>query len=104
MLGSRPKPPEALERGHVEFRILGPLEVWQDGKQLAPSGHKARALLALLLLHANEPISADRLLEEVWGDQLPANRAKTLQIHISRLRKSLGPTGSRRAGEATRWR
>ncbi len=74
----------------MEFRILGPLEAEEDGKQLAPSGHKARALLALLLLHANEPISADRLLEEVWGDQLPANRAKTLQIHISRLRKSLG--------------
>lgn len=74
----------------MEFRILGPLGAEEDGKQLAPSGHKARALLALLLLHANEPISADRLLEEVWGDQLPANRAKTLQIHISRLRKSLG--------------
>jgi len=98
MLGSRPKPPEALERGHVEFRILGPLEVWQDGKQLAPSGHKARALLALLLLHANEPVTADRLVEEVWGDQLPANSAKTLQIHVSRLRKSLGADRLERVG------
>ncbi|MDQ3066430.1 MAG: AfsR/SARP family transcriptional regulator, partial [Actinomycetota bacterium] len=74
----------------MEFRILGPLEVEENGKQLAPSGQKARALLALLLLRANEPVTSDRLVEEIWGDDLPANSAKTLQIQISRLRKSLG--------------
>ena len=74
----------------MEFRILGPLEAEENGKQLAPSGQKARALLALLLLRANEPVTSDRLVEEIWGDDLPANSAKTLQIQISRLRKSLG--------------
>ena len=74
----------------MEFRILGPLEVEEDGKPLAPSGRRARALLALLLLHANERMSAERLVEEIWGDDAAANPLKTLQIHISRLRKSLG--------------
>lgn len=74
----------------MQFRILGPLEVVENGKQLAPSGQKARALLALLLLHANKPVASDRLVEEIWGEELPANSAKALQIQISRLRKSLG--------------
>src|SRR5687767_14719831 len=74
----------------MEFRILGPLEVEEDGRSVAPGGRKARALLAVLLIHANEPLSADRLVEEVWGRELPENAAKTLQIHVSRLRKTLG--------------
>lgn len=71
----------------MEFRILGPLEVEENGKLLAPSGHRARALLALLLLHANEPISGERLIEEIWGEVIPANPLKALQIQVSRLRK-----------------
>src|SRR5918995_4705492 len=74
----------------MEFRILGPLEVEEEGQPLAPRGRKARALLAVLLLHANRPVSADRLVDEVWGDELPENAAKSLQIHVSRLRKALG--------------
>ena len=73
----------------MEFRILGPLEVEENGKPLAPGGRKARALLALLLIHANESLSADRLVDEVWGDELPENASKTLQIHVSRPRKTL---------------
>ncbi|MEJ7567014.1 MAG: BTAD domain-containing putative transcriptional regulator [Gaiellaceae bacterium] len=74
----------------MDFRILGPLEVEENGRSLAPSGRKARALLAVLLIHANEPISADRLIDEVWGEELPENAAKSLQIQISRLRKTVG--------------
>ena len=74
----------------MEFRILGALEVEEDGRALTPGGRKARGLLAALLVHANEPVSADRLIEEVWGDELPENAAKSLQIQISRLRKTLG--------------
>ena len=74
----------------MDFRILGPLEVEENGRPLAPGGRKARALLAVLLIHANEPVSADRLVEDVWGGELPENAAKSLQIHISRLRKTLG--------------
>ena len=74
----------------MEFRILGPLEVEENGRSLAPGGRRARALLAVLLIHANQPVSADRLVDEVWGDELPENAAKSLQIHVSRLRKALG--------------
>lgn len=74
----------------MDFRILGPLEVEENGRPLAPGGRKARAVLAVLLIHANEPVSPDRLVEDVWGGELPENAAKSLQIHISRLRKTLG--------------
>ena len=53
-------------------------------------GTKPRALLALLLLHANETLTADRLIDELWGERPPAAPGKTLQMHISRLRKALG--------------
>jgi DNA-binding SARP family transcriptional activator len=82
----------------MDFRILGPLEVLDNGRSLALAGSKSRALLALLLLHANETLTTDRLIDELWGERAPAGAAKTLQMHISRLRKTLaGPDGSGRA-------
>jgi DNA-binding SARP family transcriptional activator len=77
----------------MDFRILGPLEVLEEGRAVPLSGSKQRALLALLLLHANESLSTDRLIDELWGERPPANAAKTVQMQISRLRKAL-------AGEA----
>jgi YVTN family beta-propeller protein len=74
----------------MEFRILGPLEVGEPGRPLALGGAKQRALLAILLLHANEPVSTDRLIEDLWGERPPADAGKSLQIHVSRLRKTLG--------------
>jgi DNA-binding SARP family transcriptional activator len=73
----------------MEFRVLGPLEVWDDGGQVALGGPKPRALLALLLLHANEVVPADRLIDELWGEELPERAAAALRIHVSRLRKAL---------------
>jgi predicted ATPase/DNA-binding SARP family transcriptional activator len=74
----------------MDFRILGPLEVIEGEQPLPLVGAKQRALLALLLLSANEPVSVDRLIEDIWGDQpLEAGR-KRLQVHVSRLRKALG--------------
>jgi hypothetical protein len=52
----------------VEFRILGPLEVLDDGRPVALPGGRGRALLALLILHAGEVVSADRLIDELWGE------------------------------------
>jgi YVTN family beta-propeller protein len=75
----------------MEFRILGPLEGGERGRPLALGGAKQRALLAILLLHANEPVSTDRLIEGLWGESPPADAAKSLQIHVSRLRKALAP-------------
>jgi DNA-binding SARP family transcriptional activator/tetratricopeptide (TPR) repeat protein len=73
----------------MDFRILGPLEVLDEGRAVALAGDKQRALLALFLLHPNETLSSDRLIDELWGEHPPATAAKTLQVHISRLRKAL---------------
>jgi YVTN family beta-propeller protein len=74
----------------MEFRILGPLEVLDDGGEVSIRGRKLQALLALLLLHAREVVPRDRLVDELWGDDPPATAAKTLQVHVSRLRRELG--------------
>ena len=60
-------------------------------------GAKQRALLAILLLHANEVVSADRLVDELWAGQPPESAVAALQVRISQLRKALGPTGDARA-------
>jgi YVTN family beta-propeller protein len=78
----------------VEFRILGPLEVRNEGRELPLPGSKPRAVLAILLLHANEVVSSDRLIDELWGEQPPPSAAKSLQAHVSRLRQSLEPGGA----------
>jgi WD40 repeat protein/DNA-binding SARP family transcriptional activator/ABC-type hemin transport system ATPase subunit len=94
----------------MDFRILGPLEVLGASGKVPLEGTKPRAVLAVLLLHPNEPVSADRLALALWGDQAPPGAVKTLQVHVSRLRKALGdpelvetsPAGYRirvRAGE-----
>jgi predicted ATPase/DNA-binding SARP family transcriptional activator len=74
----------------VEFRVLGPLEVLEEGQTLDVVGQKPRLLLAVLLLHANEVVSTDRLIEAVWEDDPPRTAHKALQVHVSRLRKLLG--------------
>jgi DNA-binding SARP family transcriptional activator len=80
----------------VEFRILGPLEVVaDDGHALVLGGPGQRALLALLLLHANEVVSSDRLLDELWVDGPPSSGVTALQVRVSQLRKVLGPAGER---------
>ena len=73
----------------MDYRILGPLEVSVGDRPLVLGGEKQRALLAVLLLHAGEVVSADRLIDKLWGDRAPPGAPKTLQAHISRLRKAL---------------
>ncbi|HEV7752916.1 MAG TPA: BTAD domain-containing putative transcriptional regulator [Baekduia sp.] len=75
----------------MDFRILGPLEVYDAGRPLALGAGKQRALLAILLLHANEVVSADRLIDELWGGRPPGTATKALQVHVSQLRKALTP-------------
>jgi DNA-binding SARP family transcriptional activator len=79
----------------MEYRLLGPLEVLDGGRALPVHGAKQRALLALLLLHANEVVSTDRLLDELWGDDQPASGLTALQVRVSQLRKALGDDASR---------
>ena len=73
----------------MEFRLLGPLQVLDAGREVAVGGHKRRSLLALLLLHRNEVIPADRLIDELWDGRPPATAAKGLQVQVSQLRKEL---------------
>jgi DNA-binding SARP family transcriptional activator len=77
----------------VRFGILGPLEVRDGDELLTPSGAGLRALLAMLLLHANEAVSADRLLDALWPDGPPPSGAAALQVRVSHLRKALGTAG-----------
>ncbi|MDP9262061.1 MAG: AAA family ATPase, partial [Actinomycetota bacterium] len=74
----------------MEFRILGPLEVVEEGRPLRFDRRLSRALLAYLLLHANEPVSADRLIDQLWGPDAPRTATASLQNYVSRLRKTLG--------------
>src|SRR3954452_20838039 len=78
----------------MQFQILGPLRV-TDGHEheIALGGAKPAAVLAMLLLRANEVVSADHLIEDLWDGQPPATAPKTLQVHISRLRRVLGEDG-----------
>jgi DNA-binding SARP family transcriptional activator len=73
----------------VKFRILGPLEVWDEGGEVSLGGRKPRALLAVLLLHPNEVVAADRLIDELWGEDSPERAAAALRVNVSRLRKAL---------------
>ena len=74
--------------------ILGPLEVEREGRPVALGGARQRALLALLLLHANQAVSADRLVEELWGEPTPARAVKRLQVAVTRLRRALDADGA----------
>jgi SARP family transcriptional regulator, regulator of embCAB operon len=81
----------AAPRGRMDYRILGPLEVWAGDRPVALGGEKQRALLAILLLHANEPVSVDGLIDGVWGERPPASAVKTTQGYVARLRRALDP-------------
>ena len=78
--------------GHaiVEYRILGPLEASVDGRPLGLGGARQRALLAILLTRANEVVSSDRLIEELWGGRPPETAANAVQGYVYQLRKILG--------------
>ncbi|HEY2542506.1 MAG TPA: BTAD domain-containing putative transcriptional regulator [Gaiellaceae bacterium] len=75
----------------MDIRILGPLEVLEDGRALELGGPKQRAVLAMLALHANRAVTLDQLAEAVWDDDPPDSARKALQVYASQLRKVLGP-------------
>src|SRR5256885_15194273 len=75
----------------LEFGILGPLEVTAGGAPVGISGRNQRSLLTLLLLRANETVSAERLVNEMWGEQPPKTAGTSLQNAVSQLRKLFGP-------------
>jgi DNA-binding SARP family transcriptional activator len=77
----------------MEFRILGPLEAVAESTPLALGPHKQRAILGVLLLHANEVVSVGALVEAVWGARPPPTASKLVQVYVSQLRRALAPAG-----------
>ena len=74
----------------MEFKVLGPLEVLSDGQPLQLGPPQQRALLALLLLNANQVVATDRLAEELWPAEVPKTASKAIQVYVSSLRKAFG--------------
>jgi DNA-binding SARP family transcriptional activator len=83
----------------MEFRVLGPLEVWEGDRLLMLGSPKQRTLLAVLLLHANDVVSTDQLINELWGERPPSTAANLLQCHVYQLRKALGWARGAQAAE-----
>jgi predicted ATPase/DNA-binding SARP family transcriptional activator len=77
----------------VDFLILGSFEVRRDGEPVPLGGAKARALLAMLVLHAGEPVSAERLAIALWGEEASATAVNAVQVHVSRVRRALAADG-----------
>ena len=75
----------------VQFRILGPLEVISDGGPIRLGGPKQRAVLAVLLLRANEVVPVEQLVDALYDGAAPATAAGQVRDHVSQLRKGLGP-------------
>jgi DNA-binding SARP family transcriptional activator len=88
----------------VEFGLLGPVEVRHDGRVLPLGGMRPRAVLALLLLADGAPVTQQRLVDGLWGEELPPSARNSLQSHVSRLRSALGPVGQRLSREPSGYR
>src|SRR6266516_3980745 len=92
---SRPSPGNGVGSGRaaMDYRILGPLEALDGERRLPLGGARQRAVLALLLLHGNETLTRDVIIDQLWGEEPPNTAAKVLQNCISALRKEL-PAGT----------
>lgn len=90
-------------RALVQFRVLGALEATRDGAPVRLGGERQRALLALLLIHANQLVSTERLVGHLFGEDPPGSAANAVHVAVSRLRRSLqnggqGPLRTRPGG------
>ena len=75
--------------GRLRFGVLGPLAAWRDGEPLALGGARQRALLALLLLHANELVTVEALVEALFGEERSDGTVNAVRVAVSRLRRLL---------------
>ncbi|WP_143672012.1 AfsR/SARP family transcriptional regulator, partial [Streptomyces caniscabiei] len=73
----------------LEYRLLGPVEVWTGGRRIPLGGPKPRALLAALLLRPGRVVSAGALIDTVWGDEPPDSARALVQTYVSGLRRAL---------------
>jgi DNA-binding SARP family transcriptional activator/ABC-type glycerol-3-phosphate transport system substrate-binding protein len=81
----------------MEFEVLGRLAARRDGVDVALGSFKQRSLLALLLIHVNEVVATDRIIDELWGDHPASDRQNALWVHVSNLRSALEPAREKRA-------
>src|SRR5262249_23312586 len=83
----------------VEFKVLGPLEVVRNGRLVSLGGARQGRVLAVVVASANAVVSADRLIDVVWGDEPPDSALSTLQKYVYRLRGAVDPgTGAADSG------
>jgi DNA-binding SARP family transcriptional activator/tetratricopeptide (TPR) repeat protein len=85
----------AAGSGHLRIEVLGPFAVSVDGRPVALTAGRLRAMLATLALSAGEPVTSDRLAAAVWGDDLPRDTRGAVQVYVARLRRALGPEAIR---------
>ncbi len=85
-----------LRSAILKYRLLGPIEAHHDGQTVDLGTYKQRALLALLLIHANAVVSTDRIIDELWGDDPGRDRQNTLWVNVSGLRSALEPDREKR--------
>jgi YVTN family beta-propeller protein len=78
----------------LEFRVLGPVEAVADSVPVDLGGPKQRAVLALLLLRANEVVPRERLIDDLWGETPPVTARETVKVYVGRLRRRLSPNGT----------
>src|SRR2546429_7469078 len=78
----------------MEFRLLGPVEAYHEGRQVDLGRRRERCLLAILLLEVNRPVPVDRLIGLLWDGRPPASARGALHTHMSRLRGRLDPAGA----------
>ena len=84
------RPARPVYGGRMQFRVLGPLEVDAGGGPIPLGGPKQRAVLAHLLIRANQLVPADTLVDGIWGDEPPEKARNVLQSYVSHLRKAVG--------------
>lgn len=77
------------------LKILGPVRLRVEGRELAVSGAKARAVLAALALQVNRAVSIDRLIDDIWGDNPPQTARNAIQVYVSAVRRGLAPVADR---------
>src|SRR4051812_26912790 len=94
MVEPRPPPGIGCAEKAMEIRLLGLFEASLDGRAVPLGGAKQRALLAMLALRPNAPVSVDRLIEGLWGERPPASASKSVQIYVSQLRKLINGDGA----------
>ncbi|MFB8242087.1 BTAD domain-containing putative transcriptional regulator [Kitasatospora purpeofusca] len=75
----------------LRFQVLGPVQAWLDGKQLALGSPQQQAVLTMLLLHSGRPVTTQDLVDGLWGDRPPAQAVAALRTYVSRLRTVIEP-------------